>query len=75
MSAGRSLRRIALLGPLLLLGGCLEVPQYPPYENGAYAGKKDNLQFQRGFGNDPEKWNAAIAQRVRGQNEYLRSKP
>lgn len=66
-----------LIGAVLLAAlsaGCLEVNQYPPYENGMYAGKKDDLQFQRVY-RDKAAWSAAIAARERGQNEYLRVKP
>jgi hypothetical protein len=68
-------RRGLIVLPLLLLAGCLEVDQHPPYVNGAYAGKKDSQPFQRAFGNDPLAWSTAIATRVQSQNEYRRAKP
>lgn len=57
------------------LCGCLEVDQNPPYVNGAYAGKRDNLPAQARFHGDKLAWNAAISDRNLGQNEYNRAKP
>ncbi|WP_426107597.1 hypothetical protein [Massilia sp. TSP1-1-2] len=59
----------------VLLGGCLEVEQYPAYAHGAYAGKKDDQAPLRKFGNDRRAWQAAVAARTGFQNEYLRTKP
>ena len=72
---GRASLRALIVLPLLLLSGCLEVEQHPPYVNGAYAGQKDSQPFQRAFKNDPAAWTAAITARVQGQNEYRRTKP
>ena len=63
----------ALLG--MLLGGCLEVEQNPPYVDGAYAGKRDNLSAQSKFHGDKLAWNAAVSDRNLRQNEYNRAKP
>ena len=58
-----------------LLGGCLEVDQYPAYVHGEYAGKKDDLAPTRKFGNHQTEWQAAVSTRTGFQNEYLRAKP
>lgn len=65
---------MAALLPLMLCG-CLEVRQHPPWVHGEYAGKADNLPAQAYFHNDRLAWAAAIADRNRLQNEYLRAKP
>jgi hypothetical protein len=59
----------------MLLSACLEVDQNPPYVDGAYAGKRDNLQTEYKFHGDKLAWNAAISDRNLGQNEYNRAKP
>jgi hypothetical protein len=64
----------ALLLPLAL-SGCLEVRQHPPWIKGQYAGKVDQLPFQRNFHNDMLAWFAAISDRNNKQNEYNRAKP
>jgi hypothetical protein len=56
-----------------LLAGCLEVEQHPPFMNGAYNGKPDQLAWQREFHDSKLAWNAAISNRNHQQNEYLRS--
>ena len=65
---------VAALLPMLLCA-CLEVDQNPPYTDGAYAGKRDNLPAQYKFHGDKLAWNAAIADRNLRQNEYNRAKP
>jgi hypothetical protein len=57
----------------LLLAGCLEVRQHPPWRHGEYAGKPDNLPQQRLFHGDRMAWNAAITNRNWLQDEYLRT--
>ena len=59
----------------MLLCGCLEVDQHPPYVNGAYAGKHDNLPAQARFKGDKLAWNAAVSDRNLRQNEYNRANP
>ena len=59
----------------LPLCGCLEVDQNPPYVDGAYAGKHDNLPAQSRFRGDKVAWNMALSGRILGQNEYNRAKP
>ncbi len=58
-----------------LLGGCLEVEQYPAWVKGQFAGKPDNLPYQVWFHNDKLAWSAAIQNRTLKQNEYLRAMP
>jgi hypothetical protein len=71
-----SILRLCLSGSLvLLLCGCLEVEQHPRWINGAYDGKRDNLQYQVGFHNDKLAWSAAITDRNLRQNEYRRANP
>ena len=62
---------LLVLAPLLL-AGCLEVEQNPPYREGRYDGKTDDLPQQLRFSGDRLAWNAAIANRTRHQNEYNR---
>lgn len=68
-------RFLALLAPLALLAGCLEVDQHPPYVKGMYAGKPDNRQYQVRFHNDKLSWWGAISNRNMYQNEYNRANP
>jgi len=56
----------------LSLAACLEVEQHPPWKQGYYDGKRDNMPFQRNFHGDRMAWNAAIDNRNRHQNEYNR---
>jgi hypothetical protein len=66
---------ILMLSLPLLLCGCLEVQQHPPWRDGHYAGKADDRQFQRLFHNDKLAWFAAIQDRMLNQNEYNRANP
>ncbi|GGE71833.1 hypothetical protein [Massilia psychrophila] len=59
----------------MLLSGCLEVEQHPPWLHGQYAGKPDNRTSQVSFHNDKMAWSAAISNRSLRQNEYNRSSP
>jgi hypothetical protein len=69
-------RRLGAVAVLpLLLCGCLEVAQQPPWVHGQFAGKRDNLPYQVRFHNDKLAWAAAIENRNRQQNEYLRAAP
>jgi hypothetical protein len=68
--------RIFIVTVALLAGGCsLEVEQRPPWINGEYNGKPDNLPEQVHFHGDRLAWNAAIDNRNRLQNEYNRTTP
>ena len=71
----RPARTFALAGLCALLGGCLEVDQYPVWMKGEIAGKPDNLPYQVRFHNDKLAWSAAIQDRTLKQNEYIRAKP
>lgn len=70
----RLARTLLCLAPLLL-AGCLEVEQHPPWRHGAYDGKTDPLQHQTLFHGDRLAWNAAITDRNHLQNEYGRTRP
>jgi hypothetical protein len=59
----------------LLLTGCLEVEQHPPWIAGEYAGKPDDRHYQRRFHNDRLAWWAAVENRNGHQNEYNRANP
>lgn len=57
----------------LLLVGCGEIDQKAKVEK-VYAGKKDARPADDArFGGDRKKWEAALAERSKGQNEYLRT--
>jgi hypothetical protein len=71
----RSSRLFAALLLPLVLSGCLEVRQHPPWIKGQYAGKYDQLPFQGNFHNDILAWFAAISDRNGKQNEYNRANP
>jgi hypothetical protein len=66
---------LALVLPLALLAGCLEVDQHPPWVKGMYAGKRDNRPPQTLFHNDRLAWWGTIANRMMSQNEYNRANP
>lgn len=68
-------RICALLLPLGLLGGCLEVDQHPAWINGQYAGKPDNKEYAVHFHHDKLAWWGTIANRNLHQNEYNRANP
>jgi hypothetical protein len=69
------IRTVFLVAPLVLLTGCLEVDQHPPWIKGQYAGKVDNRQQQVLFHNDKLAWWGAISNRNQNQNEYNRANP
>jgi hypothetical protein len=71
----KPLRCIALLAPLAMLAGCLEVDQHPNWVRGQYAGKTDNRQFEVHFHNDKLSWWGTIHNRNMHQNEYNRANP
>jgi hypothetical protein len=64
---------VVLLAATTLLAGCLEVQQHPPWREGKYNGKPDNLPQQRNFHDDRLAWTAAIIDRNWLQDEYLRT--
>ncbi len=62
-----------LAGAALVLAGCGEIDQKAKVEK-VYAGKKDARPSEDPrFGGDRKKWEAALAERNKGQNEYLRT--
>jgi len=68
-------RTCALLVPLAMLAGCLEVDQHPAWLHGEYAGKPDDRHYQRRFHNDRLAWWATVENRNGKQNEYNRANP
>lgn len=55
------------------LSACGEVDQTTKTQK-VYAGKKDERAYDNKlFGSDKQKWETAMAQRSRTQNEYLRT--
>ncbi len=71
----RRISTLASLSVLLLLGGCLEVEQHPPWVQGKYNGKTDAMPAQKNFGGNVLRWNATITDRNHLQNEYNRMEP
>ncbi len=71
--AAAALRLAACSAVPLLLAGCLEVEQYPPWRNGQYDDKRDNLPQQVHFHGDRLAWMAAITNRNWRQDEYART--
>ena len=69
------LRPLAMLVPMALLAGCLEVDQHPNWVKGMYAGKRDNRPMQTMFHNDKLAWWGMVANRTMHQNEYNRANP
>ena len=65
----------AMILPAVLLAGCLEVDQHPPWLHGEYAGKKDDRHYQRRFHNVRLAWWATVENRNGKQNEYNRANP
>lgn len=66
--------RLAAISLLpLLLCGCLEVQQHPPWIDGKYNGKPDDSPELAYFHGDRLAWNAAITDRNQKQNEYNRA--
>ena len=75
MSARRIAGALTCGAVALGLAACGEIDQQAKTEK-IYAGKKDTRAFEsEKFGNDRAKWEAALAQRNRTQNEYLRTEP
>jgi hypothetical protein len=68
-------RMLAAMAMAVLLAGCLEVEQHPPWERGAYDGKTDARVHAAHFRGDRGAWNAAISDRNHLQNEYRRARP
>lgn len=64
---------LTVLAAGLLLAGCLEVEQHPPWIEGAYDGKPDQLPMERYFHNDRMAWVATVIDRNWRQDEYGRT--
>ena len=59
----------------LVAAGCGEIDQTAKTQK-VYAGKKDERPYDgKTFGDDKGKWQQALADRNKGQNEYLRTEP
>lgn len=55
------------------LAACSEVDQTVKSQK-VYAGKKDSRAYEgEKFAGDAKKWEATLAERSKGQNEYLRT--
>ncbi len=67
--------RLLLCAAPLLLAGCLEVEQHPPWRDGAYDGKSDRPHHHTHFHGDRLAWHAALSNRNHLQNEYRRTHP
>jgi len=58
-----------------IASGCTEIDQSAKTQK-VYAGKKDERPYDgKAFGDDKAKWQQALAERNKGQNEYLRTEP
>lgn len=57
----------------LLLAGCLEVEQHPPWVAGEYDGKRDDRPGQVHFHGDRQAWLATVIDRNWRQDEYQRT--
>lgn len=66
---------VAAVAAVALVGACTEINQQEKTEK-IYAGKKDEKPYDgTQFGGDKGKWEVAMQQRNRTQNEYLRVEP
>ena len=65
----------ALAVMTVLLAGCLEVEQHPPWQRGAYDGKPDQRVHAAHFRGDRGAWQAAVTDRTHLQDEYRRARP
>lgn len=65
---------VVTVAAALLLGGCGEIAQDVKYVEGkGYGGKEDNKPYSGDpFKGDKKKWEQALADRNKGQHEYLR---
>lgn len=69
------IKTCAVIVPALLLAGCLESEQHPPWIDGEYAGKPDNRHYEVRFHHDRLAWWATVDNRNQKQNEYNRANP
>ncbi|MDB5900639.1 MAG: hypothetical protein JWP22_3857 [Ramlibacter sp.] len=68
----KAARLFLLAGACLLLAGCLEVEQHPPWRHGQYDGKADSLPQQRNYHGDRMAWTGTVINRNWHQDEYQR---
>jgi hypothetical protein len=54
------------------LSACGEIDQQAKIEK-IYAGKKDTKAYDAKFGGDKQKWETAMVERNKRQNDYLRT--
>jgi len=73
VSARAAAAGVAAVIAALLLAACGEIDQTAKVDK-VYAGKKDSRAADDPrFGGDRKKWETALAERSKGQNEYLRT--
>jgi hypothetical protein len=64
----------AALTAAFVLTACGEYSQVANYKPGSYSGKSDTRPWEGGqFAGNKQAWEAAIANRNQGQNEYKRA--
>lgn len=68
-------RALVLAALAVLMTGCLEVEQHPPWARGAYDGKPDQRVHEAHFRGDRGAWFAAVTDRTHLQDEYRRARP
>lgn len=63
-----------MAGAAFALAACGEYSQVANYKPGSYQGKSDTRPWEGGkFAGDKAAWEAALANRAQGQNEYKRA--
>lgn len=63
-----------MAGAAFALAACGEYSQVANYKPGSYQGKSDTRPWEGGkFAGDKPAWEAALANRAQGQNEYKRT--
>ncbi|HXE37096.1 MAG TPA: hypothetical protein VN639_01380 [Azonexus sp.] len=63
-----------MAGAAFALAACGEYSQVANYKPGSYQGKSDTRPWEGGkFAGDKAAWEAALANRAQGQNEYKRT--
>lgn len=65
---------LIVLAATLGLAACGEYSQVADYKPGNYQGKSDTRPWEGGqFAGNKQAWEAALANRAQGQNEYKRA--
>jgi major membrane immunogen (membrane-anchored lipoprotein) len=73
LNLSRKMALPVVIASLLGLVACGEVDQTVKSQK-VYAGKKDARAYEgEKFAGDAKKWEAALAERTKSQNEYLRT--